>query len=233
MRTPSLVRIVQVRPRLFLSLAIGVLVSAALAVLTDWRLATRLLVAWDISVALYLALATPLMSRSDVDRIRDRAAMEDEGQFALLVLAVVAALASLGAIFAELGTGTGRRPAHIVLAALTILLSWAFIHAIFALHYAHEFYDETIGGGMAFPGGERVWTSRRPHRCRSGRGDRTDRAGRGRRSSTHRPCCRVPCRSPPWGTRRAGGCGRPRSRCGGWRRSARARSRARPSSRAR
>src|SRR5436309_1640006 len=99
-------------------------------------------------------LAAHLMSRSDVDRIRDRAAMEDEGQLAILVLTVVAALASLGAIFAELGTGTGRRPAHIVLAALTILLSWAFIHAIFALHYAHEFYDETIGGGMAFPGGE-------------------------------------------------------------------------------
>src|SRR2546426_344196 len=242
MRTPTLVRIVQVRPRLFLSLAIGVLVSAALAVLTDWRLATRLLVAWDISVALYLALATHLMSRSDVDRIRDRAAMEDEGQFAILVLTVVAALASLGAIFAELGTGTGRRPAHIVLAALTILLSWAFIHTIFALHYAHEFYDETIGGGMAFPGreapasrpsGEKGWTSRRPRRRRSGRGDRTDRAGRGRRSSTHRPRCRIPCRSPPWGTRRAGGCGPPRSRCGGWRRSARARSHARPSSRAR
>jgi uncharacterized membrane protein len=34
------------------------------------------------------------------------------------------------------------------------LLSWAFIHTIFALHYAHEFYDEDIGGGLAFPGGE-------------------------------------------------------------------------------
>ena len=25
---------------------------------------------------------------------------------------------------------------------LTILLSWAFIHTIFALHYAHEYYGE-------------------------------------------------------------------------------------------
>src|SRR5438034_632143 len=48
MKTPLLVRIVRTRPRLFTSLAIGVLVSAALALLTDWRLATRLLVAWDI-----------------------------------------------------------------------------------------------------------------------------------------------------------------------------------------
>jgi len=151
---PSLVRIVRVRPRLFVSLAIGALVGATLAVLTDWRLATRLLVAWDIHVGLYLILAAHLMSGCDIDFMRRRAALEDEGQVAILVLTVVAALASLGAIFAELGTGAGRRPPHIALAALTILFSWGFIHTIFALHYAHEFYDEAVGGGLAFPGGD-------------------------------------------------------------------------------
>jgi len=151
---PLLVRIVRIRPRLFISLGIGALVTAVLTLFTDWRLATRLLVGWDIDVGLYLALVAHLMTRDDVERIRARAAVEDEGQFAILVLTVVAALASVGAIFAELGIGTGRRPAHVVLAALTILLSWAFIHTIFALHYAHEFYDEDIGGGLAFPGGD-------------------------------------------------------------------------------
>jgi uncharacterized membrane protein len=147
-----LLRIVRGRPRLFLSLAVGVVVVGVLAVGTDWRLATRLLVAWDICVGLYLALATHLMSQADTGRIRQRAAREDEGQFAILVLTVAAALASLAAIFAELGAG--RRPLTIVLAAGTILLSWAFIHTIFALHYCHEFYDEMAGGGLAFPGGE-------------------------------------------------------------------------------
>jgi uncharacterized membrane protein len=37
-----------------------------------------------------------------------------------------------------------------VLAALTIVLSWAFIHTIFALHYAHEFYDESAGVYFSF-----------------------------------------------------------------------------------
>ena len=151
---PLLLRIVQIRPRLFISLGIGALVSVVLTVFTDWRTATRLLVGWDIYVGLYLALVAHLMSGADIQRIRGRAAVEDEGQFAILMLTVVAALASLGAIFSELGIGAGRRPAHVVLAALTILLSWAFIHTIFALHYAHEFYDEDIGGGLAFPGGE-------------------------------------------------------------------------------
>src|SRR2546428_13668234 len=43
----------------------------------------------------------------------------------------------------------------LLLPALTILLSWALIHTLFALHYAHEFYDETDSGGLAFPGDDR------------------------------------------------------------------------------
>jgi uncharacterized membrane protein len=58
---------------------------------------------------------------------------------------------------AELGVkDTGRGPAHLALAVVTITLSWAFIHTIFALHYAHEFYIENRyeDGGLAFPGKE-------------------------------------------------------------------------------
>jgi uncharacterized membrane protein len=99
-----------------------------------------------------------MIGRSDVHGIRRRAASQDEGQAVLLVLTVVSALASLAAIFAELGAsgsaGAGRQPAQLILAAVTIVLSWAFIHTMFALHYAHEFYDQEAGGGMAFPGGD-------------------------------------------------------------------------------
>ena len=97
------------------------------------------------------------LARSDVHHIRRRAALQDEGQLAILGLTVAAALASLGAIFAELGrspAGESRPTSHLVLATMTIVLSWAFIHMIFALHYAHEFYDETAGRGLAFPGGD-------------------------------------------------------------------------------
>ena len=41
-----------------------------------------------------------------------------------------------------------------MLAIVTILLSWSFTHIMFALHYAHEFYEENggRGGGLNFPG---------------------------------------------------------------------------------
>jgi len=101
-------------------------------------------------------LATVLVSRSDVHRLKRRAANQDEGNLAMLFLVVAAAIASLGAIFAELGTqaGQSRQPGQLILATATVVLSWAFIHSIFALHYAHEYYGEGRDrqiGGMSFP----------------------------------------------------------------------------------
>ena len=153
MEAPWPVRVVRGRPRLFTSIAVFLVVAGVLAAATDWRTATRLLVACDLSLVLYLSLAAHLMASSEIAHIRERAAREDEGQVAILVLTVAAALASLAAIFAQLGVHDGRGAPHIALATVTILLAWAFIHTMFALHYAHEFYDEEVGGGLAFPGG--------------------------------------------------------------------------------
>jgi uncharacterized membrane protein len=102
-----------------------------------------------------------LIARTAAGHIRARAASQDEGRIAMLVLTVFAALASLGAILGELGTGqvTGqavaRTPAQLALATVTIVLSWAFIHTIFALHYAHDYYG--VRGdqkNLNFPGEE-------------------------------------------------------------------------------
>lgn len=152
---PYVARIVRARPRLFSSAFIGLVLIAVLP--TQWQLATRLLTAWDVSIALYLILVYELMARAEVERIRHHAAIEDEGQIGIMVLSVTAALASLGAIVVKLGTTavneTPRQPVELVLALLTILLSWGFIHTIFGLHYAHQFYGETGegAGGLGFP----------------------------------------------------------------------------------
>jgi uncharacterized membrane protein len=161
-RLPRFARIIRARPKLFLSAALGIAVVIALMVLpaaAGLKIATRLLIGWDCGIALYLALACQLMARHDVAHIRRRAAMQDEGQTTILVLTSVAALASIGAIIAELGSSggaAGRQPHQLILATLTIVLSWFFVHVMFALHYAHEYYSENKGrgGGMNFPGDE-------------------------------------------------------------------------------
>ena len=157
LRRLVLVRIARGHPRLLLAIAVGLVVIAAVP--GEWRIATRLLIGWDVAVGLYLLAAYEMIWRSDVTRMRRRAALYDEGAVIILVLTVGAALASLGAILAELGVShqaSGRPPGQLALAAATIGLSWAFIHTIFALHYAHEFYRERpdAAGGLAFPGGE-------------------------------------------------------------------------------
>jgi uncharacterized membrane protein len=154
-RLPRIVRAVRARPRLFLAAVLGVVIGLVLP--SEWRPTTRLLVAWDAGVGLYLVLAFTAMATADIARIRRRAALLDEDRIPFLMLTAGAALAILGAIVAELGAKeTGHAPAQLVLAVVTIALSWGFTHTIFALHYAHEFYIENRykDGGLAFPGNE-------------------------------------------------------------------------------
>jgi uncharacterized membrane protein len=154
-KLPRIVRVVRARPRLFLAAVLGIVLGLVLP--SEWRTTTRLLVTWDVGVGVYLALAFQAMANADIARIRRRAAMLDEDRVAFLILTAGAALASLGAIVVELGDKeTAHAPANLALAVVTIALSWAFTHTIFALHYAHEFYIEHRyeDGGLVFPGKE-------------------------------------------------------------------------------
>ena len=140
--------------RLFVSASFGLAVTLLLLA-TSWRAPTCILAGWDSGVALYLALIFWTMARSPIDHIRQRACVEDEGAVALLVLTSASALASLAAVMSELGHAPSAY--QVALGAVTILLSWVFMHAIFALHYAHEFYGEGADdriGGLVFPGDE-------------------------------------------------------------------------------
>jgi len=149
------VRLARLHARLLISVAIGAAVTLALAA-TDWRLATRLLTGWDVGISFYLVSTYLLVSRSTVNEIRRRAAIQDEGAAALLVLAPAAAIASLAAIVVEVGNPeTAAGWAELAFGMGTILLSWLFLHIVFALHYAHEYYGERSDdqiGGLKFPG---------------------------------------------------------------------------------
>ena len=145
------------RPRLLIALAAGAAIGL---VLPTTHFATRVLVGWDAFVALYLALVYVMMARADIDALQRRADEEDTGALLVLVLTVAAAVTSLGGIGAELhairDVGNDGRAPRLALAGITILASWAFVHTVFALHYAHEFYGggETDRRGLNFPGNQ-------------------------------------------------------------------------------
>jgi uncharacterized membrane protein len=148
---PMPVRVVYGRPRTFIAMALGVIVFFLLP--DTRRLATRLIIGWDFFAALYLVLAYITMLRCDVGHIRRSAVLQDDGRFLILLVTAFGALASLGAIVFELGASKGNK-AGLILATVTIVLSWALVHTVFALHYAHDFYRGKKPGGLQFPSGD-------------------------------------------------------------------------------
>ncbi|MBS1208339.1 MAG: hypothetical protein H6R19_737 [Proteobacteria bacterium] len=147
-------RQLRARPRLFLSIGIALLVLQCLPQSLAPHLPTRLLLAWNAGACLYLLLAMAMVLRSSLERLHWRAMAQDEGRFVVLGGVILASVACLAAIFMQLaGIKDLQGPLkyeHIGLAALTIVSSWAFVHLMFAQHYAHGYYLDRLRGG---PGG--------------------------------------------------------------------------------
>jgi uncharacterized membrane protein len=143
----------RLRPRLLGSTLLAILVYVLLP--EAWNVNSRLLVAWDIGVACYLALAWTMAARSSTAQMQQRAAAEDEAAVVFLILTLGAAVVSLAAIAVELygiHEAGNEEVFRLTIAGITILCSWFFVHTIYAIHYAHEYYGD--GGerqGLAFP----------------------------------------------------------------------------------
>lgn len=155
------VRLMKARPRLFIAAAVGLLVGVLLPEGAAQHLVSRMLIAWNVGTCLYVFLAAAMMMRSSHELMRKRALHQDEGQLTILVLVVITSVASLVAIAGQLTMVRELhgwwRIAHVALAGMTVLSSWAFIQVMFTLHYAHDYYA-AIGrkqpAPLAFPGTE-------------------------------------------------------------------------------
>jgi uncharacterized membrane protein len=144
------------RPYLLTGIASGII---AYFVAGAWleRATTRALIGWDAGVIVFLALIFFLyMPRADIARMKEKAIEHDEGGRFILLLTLFAAVASVGALIAELAIGKGSPGVEIriALAAGTVVLSWLFVQVVFALHYAHVYYlaeeSGALKGGLDF-----------------------------------------------------------------------------------
>jgi len=142
------VRHIHARPRLFGSAIVGIIVYFLVPAATGT--ATRLLIAWNIAASCFLVVMVVMMLRSTNEAMQRRAQNTDEGRFAVLFTTVIAAIAGLATIVAELSrikdVGNSGAIFYIVLSVITIMVSWSFIQIIFTEHYAHEYYMETADG---------------------------------------------------------------------------------------
>jgi uncharacterized membrane protein len=134
--------------RLLLALAVGTVAAAAFALVTPWQFAV--LAWWDVVAAVFVGSVWLSVSRFTPDQTREHATREDNSRVATGLLLLSASVASLiGTAFDLMKAEhahTAGRAALTVIALLTVALSWAMVHTLFALRYAHEYYTPPIGG---------------------------------------------------------------------------------------
>ncbi|NUG29364.1 DUF1345 domain-containing protein [Acinetobacter baumannii] len=154
-------RSVQNRPHFFIALIFGVVVASLLAWLTSWKWSTILLASWNGSISLYLLHVWKLMRSADHSQMQQQAKKQDESKWVIMLIVLLAITMSLVAILVQLSqlpSGHYEKLGHVVLALLTIISAWLFMHTVFALHYAHDFYmalsRNEENGGLDFPGTE-------------------------------------------------------------------------------
>ncbi|MGA8032196.1 MAG: DUF1345 domain-containing protein [Casimicrobiaceae bacterium] len=149
------------RWRLISGLLVGLGTYVLLLLATDVSGRLRFIAAWDVGASFALVALYFGLRDSSAATIRRIAARQDAGKWAVLALCLLAATASLVAIAGEMPqvkNASGlEQAARIVLTIYTIVLSWAFMHSVFALHYAHDYYLEVdLPGAGAGPGSERL-----------------------------------------------------------------------------
>ncbi|PRN30447.1 DUF1345 domain-containing protein [Acinetobacter baumannii] len=151
-------RSVQNRPHFFIALIFGVVVASLLAWLTSWKWSTILLASWNGSISLYLLHVWKLMRSADHSQMQQQAKKQDESKWVIMLIVLLAITMSLVAILVQLSqlpSGHYEKLGHVALALLTIISAWLFMHTVFALHYAHDFYmalsRNEENGGLDFP----------------------------------------------------------------------------------
>ncbi len=158
-RNSVFMRQLAARPRLALCGVLGIAIALLLPRALVADAITRGLIGWNCGALLYLCLAGWMMHTSTQSQMNRRAKMQDDGRIAILTVVVVASVASLFAIVAELGLAKDLKGvlkiSHIALAIATLVTSWAFTQVMFALHYAHDYFvgqAQGRDGGIEFPG---------------------------------------------------------------------------------
>lgn len=140
--------------RLAISAAAGVAVAALLGFLVPWPWQVALLLGWDVFLAIYVAWVWLSVGPLDADATKAVAMTEDLSHAAAELVLIAAAVMNLVAVVLALIEATNQTALIAGLingaAVLSVSLSWAEVHTVFALRYARLFYEQ---GGVQFEGG--------------------------------------------------------------------------------
>jgi uncharacterized membrane protein len=152
-------RAVRARRRLLAGAIAGLVMAPALP--ATLSATTRLILAWDFGVLVFLLLCARLFLTEPAERMPANAEAQQEGEWTIFSLTLGVVIISFAAVTHEFSSlkelPAPWRGLDVILVATTLLASWLMTHVIFALRYAHEYYARDEGGpevdrGLEFPG---------------------------------------------------------------------------------
>jgi uncharacterized membrane protein len=150
---------IDARHRLVISLLVAATVWFAMR--SRAPLPTQTIATWDAFAISILALSWSAILTTPQAQIRAQVKLQDVGRIWIFLFVVIAACAGLFAVVFLFHTnkdgGQPRQPLQIALSLLAVISSWAVVHTVFGLRYAHTFYGDSNdprrhAAGLEFPG---------------------------------------------------------------------------------
>ena len=140
-------------PHFLLFLFLFVALTPALAPLLSMERA--LLVAFDVAAATFITVVAMQLGRAPAAMLRVQAARNDAGRILMLIIVAIVSLVILVVVGLELGRTGERDSIKIALITVTLLIAWLFANIVYAVHYAHMYYDQSAANadhaGLQFP----------------------------------------------------------------------------------
>ena len=134
--------------RVLTSAAFGILVAVTVAFFAPWQV--TILSGWIVAAASFVARVWQRirgLSGLETAAVATREDSSRTSAHLMVIGASVASLVGVGLTLARASHQTGgARVLLTVVAILTVITSWALVHTVFTLRYAHTFYGQPVGG---------------------------------------------------------------------------------------
>lgn len=121
---------------------------------------TRIMLAWDAFCICLLTLYWLIFYTTKPEQIRKLAPKEDPSRAVIFFITLIATSASMLAVIELLTAGhqsAYSKFIHLIIPIAGCIFSWCIVHTVFAVRYAHLYYDDDNenssrhAGGLEFP----------------------------------------------------------------------------------
>lgn len=102
----------------------------------------RIMLLWDVFALSFTVICWIVFFTRNVVDIRQYARTDDGSRTFVFILILLASFASMVMVLMLVLSEETEAALYIPVAIAGILLSWAMVHTMFAMHYAHMYYDD-------------------------------------------------------------------------------------------